>query len=187
MRNLLLKLLSAAFLTMGVLILMAPLAQAQDQCLPFSGTIYGWAIDNWEMVGDFTIGHKVYHAKISVESGPLLSGDPTTDDVWQGTELWTFDFGKGNTIQLKARFVTEHANVVANTSGIFHYTEVGTFTNGTGMFKHVFGSLVAQGPFGPGVKLPSTIPAPAGEGVWYFVAPTQGTICGLNDHDEKRE
>jgi hypothetical protein len=139
------------------------------------------------MMGDFTIGRKVYHATISVESGSLLSGDPTQNEVWTGTETWTFDFGKGNTIQLKTTFVTEHANFVDNTSGIFHVNEVGTFTNGKGIFKHAYGSLVSQGPFGPNVKLPNNIQAPSGSDVWYFINPTQGMICLLNDHDEKRD
>jgi hypothetical protein len=181
MRNILWKYSYVAALTVGVLILIAPPAHAQGSCVPISGTIYGWNIDSWQMMGDFTIAREVRHGTISVV-GTSLIGDPLTMDVWQGTETWTLDFGDDNTIQLRVRFVTEHANIVANTSGIFHYATVGTFANGTGVFKHAYGNLSAQGPFGPTVKLPETIPAP--EDAWYTVLPSQGMICGLNNRDK---
>jgi hypothetical protein len=186
MRNLLWKLLSVVVLTMGVLILMAPPAQAQDHCAPISGMIYGWNIDSWQMVADFTIGRKVYHAAITIGDSTLI-GDPYQDDVWQGTETFIFDFGKRNTIQLMTPYVTEHAKLTdpLDPSLIFHVTHLGTFTNGTGMFKHAYGNLAFWGPIGPGVKLPPQIQAPAGG--LYFISAAQGTICGLNDGNEKRD
>jgi hypothetical protein len=99
MKNLLWKFLSGAVLMMVMLILTGPPTQAQDQCTPISGTIYGCTTDEgWMMTGGFTISRKVYHATISVDGGPLLSGNPFEDEVWTGTETWTFDFGMGNKI-----------------------------------------------------------------------------------------
>jgi hypothetical protein len=180
MRNLLWKFLSGAVLIMGILILMGPPAQAQDQCLPISGTLYGYATDAWHMVADVTIGRKVYHATILSENTSFFDNG----DSWQGTEHWTLDFGGGNTIELNPTFVSDHM-----TDPVANYTviEIGTFTKGKGIFKHAFGSLFTLGPFGPNVKLPDNIQAPSGPDVWYFVGPFQGTMCGLNDRDEKRD
>jgi len=76
--------------------------------------------------------------------------------------------------------VTEHANVT-NPYGIFHITEAGKFANGTGMFKNAYGSLLEGGPFGPNVDASDKIqPTEGATGVWYTIAPAQGTICGLN-------
>lgn len=189
MRNLLGKLLSVAVLTIAVLILIAPPAQAdgQCQCEPFSGTLYGWNTGDWHSVGDITIGNKVYHATV-LTVNTSFSGDG--EDVWQGTETWTFDFGKGNTIQLLTHFVTEHMTDAASESGVFHVIEVGTFANGTGVFKHAYGNLISPGPFGPNVKLPDNIKLPPeaqGVGVWFWIGSSQGMICGMNDRDEKRD
>jgi hypothetical protein len=187
MRNSLWKLLSVTVLTTGALILVAPPAQAQGSCAPLSGVVYGYTTEaGWQMEGNFTIGREVYRATVLAVNTSLI-GDPLTDDVWQGTETWTWRFGKGNTIQLLTGFVTEHANLSKTDPGAFHVNEVGTFANGTGMLRHAYGSLLAQGPFGPNVKLPDQIqlPAPLPEGTWFFVAPTQGMICGLNDRDER--
>jgi hypothetical protein len=137
------------------------------------------------MVGDFTIGKKVYHATILVASTSFIDDG----DTWLGTETWSFDFGRGNTIQLMTHFVTEHMTDAASESGVFHVIELGTFANGTGVFKHAYGSLVAQGPFGPGVTLPPNIELPpeAAGASWFWVGPSQGMICGLDDLGEKRD
>lgn len=188
MRNLLRKLLSVVVLTVAMLMVIVLPAQAEDQCQcePFSGTVYAGATDAWHMVGDFTIGNKIYHATVLVASTSMIDNG----DIWLGTETWTFDFGGGNTIQLKTHFVTEHMTDAASAeSGVFHVIELGTFAKGTGVFKNAYGSLSAQGPFGPGVKLPANIKLPpAAEGAsWFWVGPSQGMICGMSDHDEKRD
>ncbi len=174
MRTLLLRCLSVIVLTIGVLMLMAPTAQAQGQCVPVSGTIYFWYTDTWHGVGDFTIGRKASHPDIlSVNTSFFDDGY-----VWRGTEKWTLDFGKGNTVQLKMRFVAEHVNDAVSSSGVFHITEVGKFFKGTGMFKNAYGSFTVQGPFGPNVKLPAEIQPPP-DAQMFSVAPSQGMICGL--------
>ncbi len=168
---------------LAVLVLMIAIssssARAQENCLPVSGTLYGYLTDEgWSMVGNFTIGREVYQATALAVNTSFI-GDPTLDDVWQGTETWAMDFGEGNTIQVMAEFVSEHSNIITNKSGIFHVIDGGPFANGTGAFKHAYGNLLAQGPFGPGVKLPPTIQSP--EGTWYFVGSTRGTVCGMNN------
>jgi len=176
MQSLLLRLLSVAVLTIGVLILIAPTAQAQGQCVPFSGTIHFWFTDTWHGVGAFTIGRNLRHADIlSVNTSFFDDGD-----VFRGTETWTLDFGKGDTIQLKTSFVTEHMNDAAASSGVFHLIEVGTFANGTQVFKNAYGNLSVQGPFGPNVKLPDNIQPPP-DAQMFSVAPSQGMICGLSN------
>ena len=187
MRNLLRKFFSLAVLAAGVLFLIAPPAQAQAlcQCEPFSGTIYAGATDTWHMVGDFTIGKKVYHATILVANTSFIDDG----DTWLGTETWTWDFGRGNTVQVMTHFVTEHMTDAASDSGVFHVIEQGTFVNGTGIFKHAYGNLLAEGPFGPGVKIPDnvTLPPEAAGASWFWVGPSQGMICSVNIPDEKRD
>jgi hypothetical protein len=175
MRSLRLRCLSVVVLTMGALLLIAPTAQAQGNCVPVSGTIYFWFTDTWHGVGDFTIGRNASHPDIlSVNTSFFDDGY-----VWRGTEKWTLDFGNGDTIQSKMRFVAEHVNDAVSASGVFHITEVGTFNHGTGLFKNAYGSLTIQGPFGPNVKLPGKIQPPP-DSIMFAVAPSQGMICGLN-------
>jgi hypothetical protein len=187
MRNLLCKLLSAAVLTIGVLFLIASPAQAQGQCQcePFSGTFYGGATDTWHAVADITIGNKVYHATILV----VNTSSVDDGDILYATETWTLDFGRGNTIQLMTHAVAEHMTDAVAESGVFHVIELGTFANGTGVFKHAYGSLISTGPFGPGVTLPPdiTLPPEAAGASWFWVGPSQGMICGMKDRDEKRD
>jgi len=187
MRNLLWKLLSVAVLTIAVLIVTELPAQAEDQCQcePFSGTMYGWNTGDWHAVGSITIGTKTYRATL-LAVNTSFSGEG--DDEWLGTETWTFDFGGGNTLQLMTHFVTEHMTDAASASGVFHVIELGTFTKGTGVFKHVYGNLISPGPFGPGVKLPDNIKLPPeAQGAWLWVGPLHGMICGTGDRDEKRD
>jgi hypothetical protein len=187
MRNLLSKLLSVTVLTTGALILVAPPAQAQGSCAPLSGMVYGYSTPTdagWHMTGDLTIGREVYRfmGVTAGTSGPIP--DPFTD-VWRGTETWALNFGKGNTIQVVTEFVTEHANLAdPNSTGVFHVTESGTFAHGTGLFKHAYGSFLQDAPFGPNVELDDKFPGQP-EGTWFCVGPVQGTICGLNDRDER--
>lgn len=76
------KLLATVIIAFGSL-LIAPGALAQDQCVPFGGTIYGWHNgDSWYGVGDFTVAKDVMHATVT---------DPNTGftdfgDIWIGTE-----------------------------------------------------------------------------------------------------
>lgn len=183
MRNLQLKIWSVAFLSLGVSALVAAPAQAQANCAPFSGTIYGALSRSapgqpraWHMLGDFTIGREVFPATISVQMMSIVQ-DP---DNWQGAETWTFDFGGGHTVQLVTSFVTEH---MTNAGGVWHIREVGTFVNGTGGFKHAFGNLTAEGPFGPGVILHGVEGLPMLDARYFWVAPSQGMICGMNRRD----
>ena len=69
--------------------------------------------------------------------------------------------------------------------GICHIREVGTFVNGTGAFKNAFGNLAAEGPFGPNVKLYdiAQLPPAASTMTMFWVAPSQGMICGLNSRE----
>jgi hypothetical protein len=161
-------------------------ASAQSNCAPFSGTVHGayYKVTGetskaWHMVGDFAIGKDVYFAKISVKNTSMHQ----ETDIWQGTETWTFDFGEGNTIQLTTDFVTEH--MYPPSGGIYHIREVGTFVNGTGAFKNAFGNLAADGPFGPNVKLYNIaqLPPAATTMTMFWVAPSQGMICGLNNRE----
>ena len=160
-------------------------ASAQGNCLPFSGTIYGALYAEfgqspaWHLVGGFRIGHEVYDATIDV----TLTSLSTDEDIWQGAETWTFDFGEDDTIQLMTDFVTEH---MTNPDGIFHIREVGTFANGTGAFKHADGNLSAEGPFGPNVVLHNVTQLPA-DALMFWVAPSQGMICGSNNRNKKAE
>ena len=165
-------------------------SSAQGNCLPLSGTVHGALYRDapgqpryWHMVGNFTIGDAVYSATIGVKGTSQIQDGY----MWQGTETWTFDFGGGNTIQLMTDYVTEHmtAGGLPNPEGIFHIREVGTFANGTGALKNVYGNLAADGPFGPNVVLhdePQWWPL---SGVtMFYVAPSQGMICGLNNRDK---
>jgi hypothetical protein len=158
-------------------------ANAQNNCAPFSGTVYGALYRDapdqprtWHMLGNFTIGRDLSFATVGVKS-TSLARDP---DTWQGTELWTFDFGGGHTIQLATDFVTEH---MTNAAGIYHIREVGRFVNGTGAFVHAYGNLTAEGPFGPGVVL-HDVPGLPTVATMFWVAPTQGMICGKNKREK---
>jgi hypothetical protein len=163
---------------------------AQGNCLPFSGTVHGALYRDapgqpryWHMVGHFTIGNDVYSATIAVKgTSQIIDGY-----IWQGNETWTFDFGGDNTIELMTDYVTEHmtAGGVTNPEGIFHIREVGIFANGTGAFKNAYGNLAADGPFGPNVVLHDTPKWWPSTGVaMFYVAPSQGTICGSNNRDK---
>ncbi len=158
-------------------------ARAQGNCLPVSGTVYGalYGEDEesvaWHALGNFTIGDQTYYATVAVQ-GVSMNAD---EDIWQGGELWTFDFGGGDTVQLMTSYVTEH---MTNPDGIFHIREVGTFINGAGMFKNAYGNLCAEGPFGPNVVLYDITELPA-DAMMYFVAPAQGLICGVNNRNRQ--
>ena len=150
-------------------------AGAQDQCLPFGGTIYGWHNGNsWYGVGDFTVGKKVMHASVT---------DPNTSftdmgDIWLGTEEATLTFPNGENITLMTDFVTEHQTDAVSTSGVFHVNETGYFARGTGRFKQAWGRFNLQGPFGPGVKLPANITPDLNDGP-FWIGQYNGMICGL--------
>lgn len=160
-------------------------AVAQNNCAPFSGTVYAALYPDapeqpptWHAVGNFTIGKDSHHATIAVSGRiPPIPGGP---GVLLGGELWTFDFGEGNTVQLTTDFVAEH---LTDASGVFHVREVGQFVNGTGAFKHAYGSLTAEGPFGPAVVLPNITELPT-QAIFFWVAPSQGMICGSNNRDQ---
>lgn len=156
-------------------LLLGTFALAQEQCVPFGGTIYGWHNGpSWFGVGDFTVGKNVMHASVA---------DPNTGltrmgDIWLGTEEATFDFGNGNVVTLMTDFVTEHMNDSASTSGVFHVNETGYFARGTGKFKNAWGRFSLQGPFGPGVKLPDSIHPGTNDGL-FWIGQYFGSICGV--------
>ena len=144
-------------------------------CLPFGGTIYGWHNgDSWYGVGDFTFGKRTLHATVV---------DPNTGftdkvDIWLGTEEATFTFASGEKITLMTDFVTEHQTDAGGSQGVYHVNETGSFAKGTGRFRGAWGRFNLQGPFGPGVSLPSNITPDANDG-FFWIGQYNGTICGL--------
>lgn len=176
MRNLILRFFSTIALAIGVLLLVAPAAEAQQHCVPFGGTIYGWLTDHWQGVGDFAVGRKAWHTTLNVDTLSVVDGG----DTWTGTEALAFDFGKHNILQGFGTFVTEHMTDPGGSGGVFHINEEGPFLKGKGIFKNVYGHWTMQGPFGPGVKLPDNIQPPPDAG-WFWIGQYHGTICGMSD------
>jgi hypothetical protein len=152
-------------------------AAAQEHCVPFGGTIYGWHYgDAWYGVGDFSVGGNVMHATVK---------DPNTaftdmGDIWIGKEEATFSFGKGEKITLMTDFVTEHQTDSGGDQGVYHVNETGYFDRGTGRFKGAWGRFNLQGPFGPGVMLPAEITPGVNDGL-FWIGQYNGTICGLRE------
>jgi hypothetical protein len=159
-------------LAVGILLLAAPTVKAQDQCVPAWGMINGWYTDTWHGTIALTIGRTVHTAKLNVVNTSFYDDG----NVYRGTETWTLDFGKGDTFQVKTHFVTEHMTDLAAASGVFHVTEVGQITNGTGQFYKVYGSFYSDGPFGPNVRLAENVKVPADAQMrWHNAG--HGTIC----------
>ena len=178
MRNALWKLVSAAVLTVGALVLLAPTVQAQGSCEPISGTIYLWYTDTWHGVGNLTIGRDVRRADVQAAN----TGSFTNNEaIFQGTEAWTLDFGRWGRLYLNMEFVAED---MTDSAFNFHVTEVGKIVKGTGLFEHAYGNFTAQGPFGPALALPSNIQPPP-DAIMWGVTPALGMICGLNNRDER--
>jgi hypothetical protein len=176
MRNLILRLFSTIALAIGVLALIPASAEAQERCIPFGGTIYGWLTDHWQGVGDLTVGGKVWHAKLNVDTLKVVDGG----DTWTGKEALAFDFGKGNILKGVGPFVTEHMTDPGGSLVVFHINEEGRFVKGKGIFQNVYGHWAMQGPFGAGVKLPNNIQPPP-EASWFWIGQYSGTICGMSD------
>ncbi len=158
-----------------VFVAMTPVAIAQDQCVPFGGTIYGWHKGNsWFGVGDFDFGKLALHATVTDPITSVVS----RGDILLGTEEATFSFANGDKITLITSFVTEHQTDSAGAGGVYHVNETGYFARGTGRFKQAWGRFNLQGPFGPGVKLPDDIKPGENDGkLW--IGQYNGTICGL--------
>lgn len=169
--------LLAAVLTLGFLLVAVPSANAQEKCLPLSGTIYFWYTDTWHGTAEFAIGRDVLHAVIVANNTSFVDGG----NMALGTEKWTLDFGKGNTIQVLTHFTIEHMTDSVAASGVMHVIEIGKFTAGKGVFRKAYGNLSANGPFGPAAKLPDNI-HPASDSVMFGVTPAQGTICMVGYH-----
>jgi hypothetical protein len=167
----------AAFTCLILFFIIAIVSTSADaqNCVPFGGTIYAGHTTAWIGGGDFTVGRATRHANV-VDVNTSISQD---GDVWRGTETATFDFGKGNTVDLVTDFVTEHMNNATST-GIFHVNEIGTFSNGKGKFKNAYGHFSSQGPFGPNVKLPSTATVPEGSNM-FWIGQYHGFICGVTE------
>ena len=152
-------------------------AAAQEQCVPFGGTIYGWHYgDAWYGVGDFTFGSRIMHAAVKDPN----TGFTDLGDIWIGKEEATFSFGKGEKITLMTDFVTEHQTDSGGDQGVYHVNETGYFDRGTGRFKGAWGRFNLQGPFGPGVMLPADIVPGANDGL-FWIGQYNGTICGVRD------
>ena len=175
MRNQAFRLAVLVVIGITTVLLIVPRISAQEQCVPFGGTVYGWHTDNWYGTGNFAVGRKVRHADIvDVNTGFFDNGGVST-----GTETATFDFGRGNTIRLNVDFIVEHLNDAISSSGVFDVKENGTFSKGTGMFKGAYGHWVMEGPFGPDIKLPDNIPAdPISD--MYWIGWYHGMICGVH-------
>ncbi|HZS95228.1 MAG TPA: hypothetical protein VFA40_00505 [Terriglobales bacterium] len=125
-------------------------------------------------MGDFTVAKDVMHATVTDPN----TGFTDLGDIWLGTEEATFDFGKGNKIVLMTDFVTEHQSDPGGGLGVFHVNETGYFARGTGRFRHAWGRFNLQGPFGPGVALPTTIEPGLNDGL-FWIGQYVGTICGV--------
>ena len=166
-----------------ILFIPAVRAAAQEQCVPFGGTIYGWHNGvAWYGVGDFTVGNKTMHATVT---------DPNTaftdmGDVWLGKEEATFTFAKGEKITLMTDFVTEHMTDSGGDQAVFHVNETGYFAHGTGHFKGAWGRFNLQGPFGWGVMLPAEIVPGPNDGL-FWIGQYNGTICGVRDLDPRKD
>jgi hypothetical protein len=181
MRKIILRVLSIIALAIGVLVLITPTAIAEkhsdsrDRCVPVGGTFYGWHTSvAWFATGNFTVDRKVHHVDLVDINTSFFNGG----DIWTGTETATFDFGRGDSVQLSAEFVTEHMNDAVASSGVFHINEIGTFTKGTGRFKNAYGHWIMQGPFGPNVPLPGNIQPPP-DADMFWIGQYHGTICGI--------
>lgn len=149
-------------------------ASAQERCVPFGGTVYGWHTDNWYANGDFTVGRNVRHANIvDVNTGLVDRGSLTT-----GSEVASFDFASGDTVQLNTDFIVEHMKDALAASGVYDVKANGTFVKGTGKFKGAYGHFVMEGSFGPAVKLPDSIhPDPKSDMSW--MGWYHGMMCGV--------
>jgi hypothetical protein len=168
-------LLIALAIGLGLGVLPAP---AADSCIPFGGTIYGWhdtPTNSWYGVGNFTVGKLVLYATVT---------DPNTGfsdygGIWLGTETAKFDFGGGHTIDLMTDFICEvNPETINLATGVGHVNESGYFANGNGAFRKAWGRFNLQGPFGPGVKLPSEIIPTENDG-WFWIGQYFGTICDV--------
>lgn len=149
---------------------------AQEQCVPFGGTIYGWHSGKaWIGEGDFTIGQQTEHAKVVDTNTSLVRAG----NMWRGTETAVFDFGNGNKIELMTEFVTEHQTDAVSATGLFHVNEVGYFKNGTGKLKNAWGRFSSQGPFGPGVTLPAEVKPTENDGM-FWIGQYTGNVCGVS-------
>lgn len=163
-----------------LLVLTSGVAVGQQSCVPFNGTLYGWHDGKaWVGEGDFTVGAQVLHARVVDVNTALQKGE----DAWWGTETATFDFGQGNTVQLLTEFTTEH---MKNPSGVYHVNEIGTFANGAGMFQKASGHFTSQGPFGPGVVLPTGKVSPQEGAAMLWIGHYDGTICGMSSRNEAK-
>jgi hypothetical protein len=147
-----------------------------NSCVPLSGTLYGWFNGSWQSVGDLRVGRSVLH----VEMAAVTTIDSTDGGVLRGSEKWTLDFGRHNTVLADTDFVGEHLADAVAPSRVFHVIELGMFTGGTGIFKNAYGSFISSGPFGPSVTLPDSIQSAPDSQMWW-IGPIQGTICGLNE------
>jgi hypothetical protein len=173
--NMLVKNLAAFFMGFVLLTFGTVTATSQEGCKPFGGTLYGWHNGKaWVGEGEFTVAGQVLRASVV----DVNTGVEKHSEMWWGTETATFDFGKGNTVQLLTEFTTEH---MTNPSGVFHVNEIGTLAKGTGRFRKAYGHFNSQGPFGPGVVLPAGKVSPPAGVTMYWIGHYDGTICGLSE------
>lgn len=171
-----------AALAVGLLLAVSGVL-AQEQCVPFGGTIYGWHnAPAWYGVGNFTVGRNAMYGKVVDPN----TGFTDMGDIWLGTEEATFDFGNGNKITLMTDFVTEHETDAAGGSGVFHVNETGYFAKGTGRFKNAWGRFNLQGPFGWGVRLPDNVHPGTNDGL-FWIGQYVGTICGVREFPTRRD
>ncbi len=170
------RILTLIALVIGAIVFFAPIAQAQSNCVPFGGTIYGWLTNKWHGVGDFTVGEQIRHVKLDVDTLSVVDGG----DIWTGNEVQTFHFGQGNVLKGSAAFVTEHMTDPGGSGSVFHINEEGIFTPGKGIFANVNGHWAMQGPFGSGVKLPDKIQPPP-EASWFWIGQFNGTLGGMEN------
>lgn len=173
-KNLLIFMVGLVMLTFG-----AAIAIGQQRCEAFGGTIYAWRTPaGFVGVGDFNIGNRTLHA--NVLDAPISSEPHPPEWAW-GTELATFDFGEGNTVELLTEYTAEH---LSNPAKVFHINEIGTIGNGTGRFAKAYGHFSSQGVFGAGVVLPAGKVTPPPDAKAFWIGMYNGSICGLSETSE---
>jgi hypothetical protein len=141
-----------------------PLWAAGSRCQSTEGTIrltFDMTREQWVGGAQMFIGMKPFsgHVEFQTESSEETNGASV------GTERATFDFGGGDILKERDRFLFGPSE---DDPAVFHYTALGRVTKGTGRFEGAYGSLVIQG----FATLSDTAPP-------VFSGTLKGRVCGL--------